>query len=115
MEKNLLYIIDKCDNHEKAKYIGKLFQCFIDENIEYDDFLRASRSVELTYLGDLKRFINEKWINMTIEEGGGLIGPGLMDAIYSAEASTYGRNSCSLQLKVSYIGKLMQELLPDCT
>jgi hypothetical protein len=109
----LLYIIDKCEDHEKAKYIGKLFQCFIEEKIEYENFLRASRSIELTYLGDLKRFINEKWKNMGMEEGGDLLGAGLMDAIYSSGEAMHGASNSSLKLEVSYIGKMIQELLAE--
>lgn len=109
----LLYIIDKCEDHEKAKYIGKLFQCFIEEKIEYDDFLRASRSIELTYLGDLKRFIKEKWQNMGMDEGGDLLGAGLMDAIYSPGVPMHGASNSSLKLKVSSIGKMIQKLLAE--
>lgn len=109
----LLYIIDKCEDHEKAKYIGKLFQCFIEEKIEYDNFLRASRSIELTYLGDLKRFIKDKWKDMAMEEGGDLLGAGLMDAIYSSGESMHGNSSSYLKLKVSYIGILIQDLLAE--
>lgn len=109
----LLYIIDKCEDHEKAVYIGKLFQCFIEEEIEYDDFLRASRSIELTYLGDLKRFIKEKWQNMGVEEGGDLLGAGLMDAIYSPGVQMHGASNSSLKLGVSSIGKMIQKLLAE--
>jgi hypothetical protein len=109
----LLYIIDKCEDHEKAKYIGKLFQCFIEEKIVYDDFLRASRSIELTYLGDLKRFIKEKWQKMGMEEGGDLLGAGLMDAFYSSGQSMHGSGNSSLELNISYIGKIIQELLAE--
>jgi hypothetical protein len=109
----LLYIIDKCEDYEKAKYIGKLFQCFIEEKIEYDDFLRASRSIELTYLGDLKRFIKEKWEKMGMEEGGDLLGAGLMDAIFFPGVPMHGASNSSLELKVSYIGKKIQELLGE--
>ena len=109
----LLYIIDKCEDHEKAKYIGKLFQCYIEEKIEYEDFLRASRSIELIYLGDLKRFIKEKWKNMGMEEGGDLLGAGLMDAFYSPGEQMHGNGNSSLTLKVSHIGGIIQKLLDE--
>lgn len=111
----LLYIIDKCEDNEKASYIGKLFQCFIEEKIEYDGFLRASRCVELTFLLDLKRFIKEKWDNMDMEVGGDLVGSGLMDVIYTPGDGTWGNlgKGGTLRLYASSIGKKIQELLDE--
>lgn len=31
----LLYILDRCEDHEKAGYIARLFKCFINEEINY--------------------------------------------------------------------------------
>ena len=31
----LLYILDRCEDHEKAGYIARLFKCFINEKINY--------------------------------------------------------------------------------
>jgi hypothetical protein len=110
----LLFIIDKCEDDEKARYIGKLFQCFIQEKINYDDFLRASRCIELTHLEDLKRFIKEKWDSLEMEEAGDLIGSGLMYAIYYAPKMSYDSlEGGELKVRASYIGKKIQELLKD--
>ena len=57
----LLYIIEKCDDHNKAEIIGKLFKCYLEEKLDYDSFLRASVSIEKLYLDDFKRFVTEKW------------------------------------------------------
>lgn len=54
----LLYIIDKCDDHETAKYIARLFASFIEKEIDYQDFLKASKVVENIIIGDLQEFLN---------------------------------------------------------
>jgi hypothetical protein len=110
----LLYIIDKCEDNEKAIYLGQLFQCYIEEKINYEDFLRASKCIELTFLYDLKRFIKDKWDNMDMEEAGDLVGSGLMVAIYTPGEQTWDKvGSGSLRVKASPIGKLIQQLLDD--
>jgi hypothetical protein len=110
----LLYIIDKCEDNEKADYIGRLFQCYLEEKISYENFLRASKCIELTFLDDLKRFIKEKWNDLEMEEAGDLVGSGLMTAIYSQGQQTWeGVGKPSLRVKASSIGKLIQQLLDD--
>ncbi|MEK7818448.1 MAG: hypothetical protein AAB255_01495 [Bacteroidota bacterium] len=110
----LLYIIDKCEDSEKATYTGKLFQCYIDEKLDYKNFLRASKCIELTFLYDLKRFIKDKWDNMDMEEAGDLVGSGLMVAIYTPGGQTWDSlGGGTLKVKASPIGKLIQQLLDD--
>lgn len=108
----LLYIIDKCEDNEKAIYLGQLFQCYIEEKINYEDFLRASKCIELTFLYDLKKFIKDKWDNMDMEEAGDLVGSGLIVAIYTPGEQTWDNvGNGSLRVKASPIGKLIQQLL----
>jgi len=110
----LLHIIDKCEDSEKATYIGKLFQCYIEEKMDYENFLRASKCIELTFLHDLKGFIKDKWNNMEMEEAGDLVGAGLMAAIYTRGEQTWDNvGNGTLKVKVSPIGKLIQDLLDD--
>lgn len=109
----LLHIIDKCEDSEKAAYIGKFFQCYIEEKIKYEEFLRASKSIEMTFLYDLKRFIKENWDDMEMEEAGDLVGSGLMNAIYTPGEQTWDNvGNGTLRLKTSPIGKLIQKHLP---
>jgi hypothetical protein len=110
----LLYIIDKCEDSEKSIYVGKLFQCYIEEKLDYEDFLRASKCIELIFLYDLKRFIKEKWNNMDMEEAGDLVGSGLMVAIFNPGEQAWDEvGKGSLRVKASPIGKLIQQLLAD--
>ena len=53
----LLYIIDKCDDHITAKYIAILFSSFLNEKINYSDFLRGSTIIQKLFIYDLEQFI----------------------------------------------------------
>lgn len=64
----LLYIIDKCDDHEKSQVIARLFSAFILEKIRYDEFLRAAFIIDQLMIDDLKWFIESGWKN---EDGWG--------------------------------------------
>lgn len=57
----LLYIIDKCDDHEKSQIIARLFSAFLSEIISYDEFLRASHIIDQVIHEDLKWFVEGGW------------------------------------------------------
>ena len=57
----LLFIIDKCQDAEKAELVGKLFKAFLNEELNYEEFLRASESIERIFILDLLRFVDERW------------------------------------------------------
>lgn len=110
----LLYILDKCDDNEKAIYVGKLFQCYIEEKISYEDFLRASKCIEIAFLSDLKRFVIEKWDFKLVDDAIDIVGTGLMSISYSPGILTWNDNSSgTLWARVTPIGRLVQELLAD--
>ncbi|MFH1118253.1 MAG: hypothetical protein V1775_00410 [Bacteroidota bacterium] len=56
----LLYIIDKCDDYENAQYISRLFVGYVNGEMSYPDFLRASKLIERIYIGDLIEFIKDE-------------------------------------------------------
>lgn len=49
----LLYIIDRCEDHEKAEIIALLFRSFLNKEITYSTFLRANRVVDNITIHDL--------------------------------------------------------------
>jgi hypothetical protein len=53
----LLYIIEKCDDHEKAKIIAYLFSAFVEGTLTYDEFLRAVNITEKLLTEDLIEFV----------------------------------------------------------
>ncbi|MCU7886469.1 MAG: hypothetical protein KZQ82_19950 [Candidatus Thiodiazotropha sp. (ex Lucinoma annulata)] len=57
----LLYIIDKCADHEISQIIARLFSAFLSENISYDEFLRASHIINQMIHDDLKWFVEGGW------------------------------------------------------
>lgn len=57
----LLYIIDKCDDSEKAIMIGKLFVAFLRQEIDIASFVRASNIINNLLVDDIKHFVNNRW------------------------------------------------------
>jgi len=54
----LLYIIDKSDDHLTANYIAILFKAFLNEEIDYSQFLRCSTIIQKLLIQDLEQFID---------------------------------------------------------
>lgn len=57
----LIYILDKCDDHITSKYIGQLFSAFLNERINYNEFLKGARIIQDIFLGDLEYFIEHEY------------------------------------------------------
>lgn len=76
----LLFIIDKCDDLEKSEMIGILFSQYLEENMDYDDFLRGADCINRTCLPDLLYFITEDWSCLYVDDGGStFLSTGLME------------------------------------
>ena len=117
----LLYIIDKSDDHETAKYIAKLFAAFIEKVIDYQDFLKASKIVENIIIEDLREFlhIDEKNVNqgdLEIFSNTGLL------SFYIEEVTIedgddwksgikYKVNGGTPKVYISYIGDIIRKVL----
>ena len=54
----LMYYIDRCDDHLDAAYIAQLFCAFIKEKVSYDEFLKGSQIIQNIFNGDLEYFLN---------------------------------------------------------
>lgn len=133
----LLYIIDKCDDHEESQIIACLFSGFLSGGISYDEFLRASHIISQVIIGDLEWFVKEKWKEsnewkyryglrddcLTVEEAGNIASTGLVQII-SLEVSVrdqddhkmsdpYIVEGSELCVEISDIGKKISEILKD--
>lgn len=64
----LLFIINENDDCEKSKYIGILFKELINQNLNYDDFIRISNCINKTNIIDLNNFINDKSIETSLQK-----------------------------------------------
>src|SRR6266496_2194250 len=53
----LLYIIDKCEDHTTSQYVAILFSAFLNEEINYPDFLRGSTIIQKLLVQDLEQFL----------------------------------------------------------
>lgn len=75
----LLYIIDQCDDYEKAEYIAHLFVAFLSEQINYEEFQKGAVAINTLNLMDFKRFLSyDKGSHISLEECTEFIGVGLM-------------------------------------
>jgi hypothetical protein len=80
----VLYIIDKCEDPDKASLTGTLFKVFLEKKIDYDDFLSATNIIERTPLPDLLSFINADFDKINLEGGGSeYVSYGLMEIVIS--------------------------------
>jgi hypothetical protein len=76
----LLYIIDKCEDLDKAALAGSLFKGYLEKKIDYDEFLNAANAIERTPLPDLLYFINNSFDSSDLEGGGSeYVSYGLME------------------------------------
>ncbi len=131
----LLYIIDKCDDHEKSQITARLFSAFLSEIISYEEFLRASYIVDQVILEDLKRFVESGWEkedgwkyrneerddHLTLDEAGNIATSGLVELV-SPEvmvrdqddwkmSEKYIVEGSELTVRITDIGKKIREIL----
>jgi hypothetical protein len=74
----LLYIIETCDDHEKAEITGKLFSVFLRGLIDYDEFLRCSLVIEKCMINDLKWFVKSITISYEMRNSAEFFNWGLL-------------------------------------
>jgi hypothetical protein len=135
----LLYIIDKCDDHEKSQVIARLFSAFLLGTINYDEFLRAAFIIDQLMVDDLKWFIESGWENedywdygnhwnyehgyLKIDEVGNIATSGLFE-IVSPEIRVedqwdhkardkYIVEGSELSVRITDIGNKIKEILKD--
>lgn len=55
---NLILLIDRYNDLEKADLLAKFFSLFLEEKISSDAFLRIGNAIDFAYITDLKAFIS---------------------------------------------------------
>lgn len=76
----LLYIIDKCEDADKASLTGILFKSFLQKKIGYDQFLVGALAIDRTPLPDLIYFIDNDFDDWSLDDGGSeYVNYGLME------------------------------------
>jgi len=132
----LLYIIDKCEDHEKSQIIAILFSAFLTEKINYAEFLRASHIIEQIILEDLKWFVTCSWEkekdwkyraedrddHLTLDEAGNIATTGLVELVspdvmvrdqddWKNTYDQYIVEGSELTVRISAIGKKIRDIL----
>ena len=79
----LLYIIEKCEDHEKAKLVGKLFNSYLKGKITYSEFLRCSNSIQNLFISDIRYFLNYSQETIQIDIASQYIFVGLMKIVFT--------------------------------
>ncbi|MDW3196739.1 MAG: hypothetical protein R8G66_30465 [Cytophagales bacterium] len=75
----LLYIIDRCEDHEKAVLTAVMFKSFLTERISYSDFIRSAKILEDVPIDELELFVNSNWCDLEIDVAADLITWGLFE------------------------------------
>ena len=111
----LLFIIDRCNDNEKAEIIGKLFRNFLIERISYDEFTRAASCIESVFLPDLLKFVDERWEGISVEMdtesllAAGIVTLDQIEPIYDKPSQKI--ENSNLMFKVTNIGNKIREIL----
>ena len=76
---NLLEVINKIDNNDKPKIIAKIFKSYINQEIDFQYFLKFSQIVNKSYLPELLN-LTEFYTGQSLssENSGGLLSMGLL-------------------------------------
>ena len=51
---NLVLLLERHEDFEKSSILGKVFSRYVCGDIEYDQFLKLAKSIELAFIGDLQ-------------------------------------------------------------
>lgn len=74
----LLFIIDKCDDFQKAEIVGSLFNQFLKNKISYDEFLLCCSIVEKCLMKDLIGFVKSYFSTFNMLNDADLLNWGLL-------------------------------------
>ena len=115
----LMYLIDKCEDSEKAEILGILFKNFILSNIDYDDLLRCTNSISSLSTIDLREFIKkDAFIETFIKSNANIyLNSGLISFKLKSNLKRTDRALNTEDIEVIYIpsalGKLLKSILKE--
>ena len=75
----LLYIVDRCEDHQASGLVGILFRAFLEGSLDYSDFLRLTLIVDRMHFDDLMVFARSEWEHCPAEEASAYLGTGLVE------------------------------------
>lgn len=119
----LLFILERCEDHEKAEITARLFRAFIEEKILYAEFLKATKTIENIIIEDLNEFVQNNFEELSIEESAEYLNWGLFEIkpvslqvkqtreLEWGKGAEYKVEGGELKLKITEIGKKIREVL----
>lgn len=109
----LLFIIDRCDDHEKSKITARFFSAFILGKLDYSEFLRCASIVDQVMLEDLHWFAGTNEDDYVAEEVSELINTGIFSFLIANERDFDRKmpDKYFLRAYVSDIGKKIRDIL----
>ena len=86
----ILFIIDKCEDDEKAELMGFLFKEFLEEKFTYEDFLKLSTLLNTLSITDISLiFTNRNLINYFLKDNPNFY---LSSGLFNVRFETFMRN-----------------------
>ena len=74
----LLYIVDRCEDHEAAAMVGRLFRAYLEERLPYWEFLTYARIVDTLPQEEIIDFVNSDWDTIDAGNASPLLACGLV-------------------------------------
>jgi len=75
----ILYIIQDCNDHIKAEFVGLLFAAYLQEEIDYESFNRCSDCIIKAFVDDIFWHVENDYEKLSLEESQDLINCGLFE------------------------------------
>lgn len=78
----LTYIIDRCDDHYKAKIVALFFVSFLQSEITYDEFLKLANIIDRMYINDFIDFAKSTKDDYSFNDKVNYAGSGLVEIYF---------------------------------
>lgn len=111
----LFYIIDSCQDHENSEKISLIFKAFLENKINYKEFLECSNILEKITDENFKWFIkNGQRYRIGIEEASSLVSSGLFEINYDpVGVQIREKKGLFHKIKISAFQKKDKEYIAD--
>lgn len=119
----ILYMVDKCRDHESSRIAGIVFRAFLERIIEYREFISISAVIERLLPADIMDFANSEWENIHAWQASIFFGTGLIelneleirvsDQWDWKSSEPYIVEGNDLTVSVTTLGKKLRSILSD--
>jgi len=112
----LLYILDRCEDHQTSQVIAMLFKAFLQQRISYAEFLRLAHAADRIMVNDLIAFVTSDWDSTPVEDATDLLGSGLVflmpqDQSVWKVSERYKGGGGDLVVHVTKLGETLRDIL----